>query len=90
MGKTLHIETDHTPIVPLPGTKDLDEMQPRIQGLRMRLLRFEFTISLVPGRELKTRCCVVTCTLQVYVSGQAREGDRALRREQSTSTTSLG
>ena len=54
IGKTFHIETDHKPLVPLLGTKNLDEMPPRIQRLRMRLLRFDFTISHVPGKELTT------------------------------------
>ena len=54
MGKTFHIETDHKPIVSLLGTKDLDEMPPGIQRLQMRLLRFDFTVSHVPGKELTT------------------------------------
>ena len=54
MGKTFHIETDHKPSVPPLGTRDLDEMQPRIQRLRMRLFRFDFSISLVSGRALTT------------------------------------
>ena len=40
--------------MPLLGTKGLDEMPPRIERLRMRLLRFDFTISLVSGMELTT------------------------------------
>lgn len=54
IGKTFHIETDHKPLVPLLGTKNLDEMPPRFQQLQMRLLRFDFTISNVPGKELTT------------------------------------
>ena len=38
IGKTFHIETDHKPLVLLLGTKNVDEMPPRIQRLRMRLL----------------------------------------------------
>ena len=34
IGKTFHIETDHKPLVPLLGTRNLDEMPPRIQRLR--------------------------------------------------------
>ena len=52
--KTFHIETDHKPLVRLLDTKNHHEMPPRIQGLRMRLLRFNFTISHVPGKELPT------------------------------------
>ena len=54
IGKTFHIETDHKPLVLLLGTRNLDEMPPRIQRLRIPLLRFDFTISYVPGKELTT------------------------------------
>lgn len=54
IGKTFHIETDHKPLVPLLGTKNLDEMPLRIQQLRMHLLRFNFTLCHVPGKELTT------------------------------------
>ena len=52
VGKTFHVETDHKPLVPLLGSRNLDEIPPRIQRLRMRLLRFDFTISHVPGKHL--------------------------------------
>ena len=54
VGKRLHVETDHKPLVPLLGSKNLEEVPPRIQRLRMRLLRFDFTISHVPGKDLVT------------------------------------
>ena len=54
IGKTFHIETDHKPLVPLLGSKSLDELPPRIQRLRMRLMRFSYTISHVPGKEIAT------------------------------------
>ena len=62
VGKTFHVETDHKPLVPLLGSKNLDEMPPRIQRLRMRLLRFHFTISHVPGKKPGNCRCVVTST----------------------------
>lgn len=52
LGKTFHVETDHKPLVPLLGSKNLDEMPPRIQRLRLRLLKYQFTISHVPGKNL--------------------------------------
>ena len=54
IGKSFHIETDHKPLVPLLGSKNLDEMPPRIQRLRLRLMKFHYTISHVPGKELVT------------------------------------
>ncbi|KAL3978677.1 hypothetical protein ACER0C_019739 [Sarotherodon galilaeus] len=54
IGKTFHIETDHKPLVSLLGSKGLDELPPRIQRLRMRLMRFSYTISHVPGKDIAT------------------------------------
>ena len=54
IGKQFLIETDHKPLVPILGSKNLEEMSPRIQRLRMRLLRFTFTVSHVPGKSLIT------------------------------------
>lgn len=54
IGKAFHIETDHKPLVPLLGSKSLDELPPRIQRLRMRLMRFSYTISHVPGKDIAT------------------------------------
>ena len=49
---TFHVETDHKPLVSLLGYKDLDELSPRIQRMRMHLMRFSYTISHVPGKDL--------------------------------------
>ena len=54
IGKTFHNETNNKPLGPLLGTKNLDEMPSRLQRLRMRILRFDFTISHVLGKELTT------------------------------------
>ncbi|XP_036001498.1 uncharacterized protein K02A2.6-like [Fundulus heteroclitus] len=54
IGKDFHIQTDHKPLVPLFGSRTLDELPPRIQRLRMRLMRFSFTISHVAGKEIAT------------------------------------
>ncbi|KAK7889208.1 hypothetical protein WMY93_024768 [Mugilogobius chulae] len=54
IGNDFHIHTDHKPLVPLLGSRNLDELPPRIQRLKMRLMRFSFTISHVPGKEIAT------------------------------------
>ena len=54
IGREFDIETDHKPLVPLLGEKDVCELPPRIQRYRMRLMRYDFTISHVAGRELFT------------------------------------
>ena len=62
----MHIETYHKPLVSLLGQNTLDELPPRIQRFRMRLMRFRYGISHVPGKELTTadtlsRAPVVEC-----------------------------
>ena len=45
LGHSFHVETDHKPLVPLLSTKNLEELPLRVQRFRMRLMRFDFTIS---------------------------------------------
>ncbi|KXJ14667.1 Retrovirus-related Pol polyprotein from transposon 17.6 [Exaiptasia diaphana] len=54
VGKRFHVETDHKPFVPLFVSKNLSELPSRIQRLRMRLMRFDFSISHVAGKDLIT------------------------------------
>ena len=49
LGMKFHIETDHKPLVPLLGTKHLDSLPPRILRFRLRLARFSYTITHIPG-----------------------------------------
>ena len=73
IGKTFYIETDHKPLVLLLGTKNLDEMPRRIQRLRIRLLRFDFTISYVPGKSQPImRCSVHPPSLRLGSSKRRR------------------
>ena len=48
------IETDHKPLVPLLGAKNLDILPPRILRFRLHLARFDYTISDIPGKLLYT------------------------------------
>lgn len=50
VGIHFEMETDHKPLVPLLGSKSLDELPIRIQRFRMRLLRFTYSIKHVPGK----------------------------------------
>lgn len=54
IGLKFHIETDHKPLVPLFSTKNLDELPARVQRFRMRMMRFSYSISHVPGKKLCT------------------------------------
>ena len=54
LGRKFQIETDHKPLVPLLGSKNLDSLPPRILRFRLRLARFDYTISHVPGKLMYT------------------------------------
>ena len=54
LGKSFKIETDHKPLVPILSSKMLNEVPIRIQRFRLRLMRFSFSISHVPGSQLHT------------------------------------
>ena len=52
VGMHFKVETDHKPLVSLLGNKDLEELPPRIQRFKMRLMRFTFAIYHTPGKNL--------------------------------------
>ena len=54
IGTQFIVETDHKPLVPLLSSKALDAVPVRVQRFRLRLMRFWYSISHVPGRELNT------------------------------------
>ena len=54
LGKSIEVETDHKPLVPLLSTKHLDAVPPRVLRFRLQLMGFDFTIRHVPGNELYT------------------------------------
>ena len=84
IGKTFHIETNHKLLVPLLDTKNLEKY--RQESSDCECVSCDaislFLMSMVRNS--------VTCTLQVYVSGQARGVDQALHRGHCTSAASLG
>ena len=54
IGLQYHIETDHKPLVPLLSSKNLKDLPARVQKFRMRMMRFTYSISHVPGKPLYT------------------------------------
>ena len=50
----MHLETDHKPLVPILGRKSLDLLPPRVLRFRLHLMKFQYTIKHVPGKELYT------------------------------------
>ena len=54
IGRHFAMETDHKPLVSLLGRQALTELPPRIQRFRLRLMRYSYTISHTPGKDLFT------------------------------------
>ena len=54
LGTRFLLETDHKPLVPLMSTKNLEELPVRIQRFRLRMMRYQYDIKHVPGKELNT------------------------------------
>ena len=59
----LLIEIDHTPLVPLLSSKDLDAVPLHILRFRLRLMRYSFTICYVPIKYLHSRHAVLSRSL---------------------------
>lgn len=76
VGLTFHIITDHKPLVPLFSSKKLDELPLRVQRFRLQMMRYDFTISHVPGKDL-----VVANTLSRAPARRPTENDQALVQE---------
>lgn len=53
-GLNFTVETDHQPLVTLLGNADLDTMPTRIQRFRIKLMRYQFSVVYVPGKQLAT------------------------------------
>jgi len=49
VGRKFEIETDHKPLIPLLGEKDLSQLPLRIQRFKLRLMRYTFSIYHSPG-----------------------------------------
>lgn len=54
IGKEILIQTDHTLLISLLGSRALDDLPPRILRFRLRLLHFTYKIKHVPGKKLIT------------------------------------
>lgn len=48
------VETDHLPLTSLFGSMDVDMLPPRVQRLRLKLMRYQFRVLHVPGKLLAT------------------------------------
>ncbi|UYV62314.1 K02A2.6-like [Cordylochernes scorpioides] len=50
-GIKIHIETDHKPLIAIFTSKSLEDMTPRLQGLKMRMMRYSYQISHIAGKK---------------------------------------
>ena len=46
------LETDHKPLIPIMNSKLICDLSPRLQFMRRKLLKYNFTAHHVPGKEL--------------------------------------
>lgn len=69
LGRHFLIETDHKPLVPLLGTKRLDDLPPWIVRFRLRLARFDYSISNLPGKLLYTTDTLSRAPLSTTIHG---------------------
>jgi len=51
IGLKVVIKTDHKPLVPLLNDIELDKLPARVQRFRMRLMRFDYHVEHIPGRD---------------------------------------
>ena len=85
LGLHFHIETDHKPLVPLFGPqKNLDELPLRLQRFRLRMMRYSFSISHVPGKHL-----TVADALSRATSTDPGPADREFQRETTFYVSSI-
>ena len=54
IGMNFTVETNHKPLIPLLSTKQLNILPPRVLRFRLRMDRFDFNTSHVPGKHLCT------------------------------------
>ncbi|UYV69048.1 K02A2.6-like [Cordylochernes scorpioides] len=50
-GIKIHIETDHKPQIAIFTSKSLEDMTPRLQRLKMRMMRYSYQISHIAGKK---------------------------------------
>ncbi|UYV82775.1 K02A2.6-like [Cordylochernes scorpioides] len=50
-GIKIHIETDHKPLIAIFTSKSSEDMTPRLQRLKMRMMRYSYQISHIAGKK---------------------------------------
>ncbi|GBM09227.1 Retrovirus-related Pol polyprotein from transposon 17.6 [Araneus ventricosus] len=52
VGLTANIETDHKPLVPIFMHKALDGLSPRLQRMKLKMMRYLYQVQYIPGKDL--------------------------------------
>ena len=52
VGRKFEIETDHKPLIPILGEKDLSKLPVRVQRFKLRLMRYNYDIFHTPGKNM--------------------------------------
>ena len=76
LGMQFHLHTDYKPLVPILSSKSLDALPACVQRFRMRLMRYHFTISHVPRKDLH-----IADTLSRAPTSQSTLTDAQFRQE---------
>ena len=83
LGKHITLETDHKPLIPLFSTKHLSDIPIRIQRFRIRLMRYDYNIVHVPGKELIVADTLSRAPRVSTDGGELRTGSKRLREPHS-------
>ena len=73
------LETGHKPLYSILNTKLISDLSPRIQRMHMKMLKFNFTITYVPSKEL-----IDADTLSRAPCSSSSETDMAIESEITT------
>uniref|UniRef100_A0A0A9W9U6 RNA-directed DNA polymerase n=3 Tax=Lygus hesperus TaxID=30085 RepID=A0A0A9W9U6_LYGHE len=73
LGKNITIETDHKPLLQLLQTTHLTELSPRLQRLRIRLMRYSYSLVYTPGKMMISADCLSRDPLQETGSDELPE-----------------
>ena len=89
-GKSITGETDHNPLVPMLTTHSLDQLPPRVQRLRMRLMRLNIKRMVhVPGKQMYTSDTLSKLALQSKQPDSKSEESLIPDQEMSTFVCSI-
>ncbi len=79
LGLKFTLETDHKPLVSLLSTKALDQLPPRVLRFRLRLMRFDYDIIHVPGKQLITADVLSRAPIKHTLSEEEMEQEADLK-----------